>query len=682
MTSSNSPAAGGSSSPKTGLSSIISRDLPASFVVFLVALPLCMGIAIASGVPVAAGLITGMIGGIVVGSIAGAPLQVSGPAAGLTVVVYGIVQQYGLPTMGAVVLLAGLLQIVAGVLRTGQWFRAVSPAVIEGMLAGIGVLILGSQFHVMVDDKPRDGGLKNLLTIPEAVAKGFGVPELGSEERRAFRTAKLRQVGQLHELQVEVQEAVAELVSDHSSESEAKQQAQALAPLVEQQQKIVDELATVLTELDEHQLRADTDHKASTLHAMAAEALHSSREALHRLESDVTSGQIEKLFDPRDQVYAVVRLEQARAVSSLETLLYGLKNHQWAAFLGVLTILLIVGWQAIPLKKLKLIPAPLVAVLATTAVAVIWVIPVHYVELPLRLTDSIHVPTLTILNDVPFTVLLQSAMVVALVASAETLLCAGAVDQMHSGPRTRYDRELMAQGVGNSLCGLLGGLPMTGVIVRSAANVQAGAVSRWSAVLHGVWLLIFVVFLGWVLQLIPTSCLAGILVFTGYRLLNWQHMLKLWKTSTSEGLIYTATLVGIVTTDLLTGVLLGVALSGVKLLYLFTHLDASLEKGESDGKLTLRLNGPATFIRLPLIAGALEQVPAGTQLHVDLRDLTFIDHACLELLMNWRRQHEATGGQLVMDWDSLHASFQRPTNGRATAVPQETVKFEPEEVHA
>lgn len=151
---------------------IFKKDLLASIVVFLVALPLCMGIAIASGLPPAAGLITGIVGGIVVGSLSGAPLQVSGPAAGLTVMVYEIVQRDGISILGPIVLLAGIVQIAAGYLGMGQWFRAVSPAVIKGMLAGIGVLIFASQFHVMVDDSPRGSGIANLLSIPEAIYKG------------------------------------------------------------------------------------------------------------------------------------------------------------------------------------------------------------------------------------------------------------------------------------------------------------------------------------------------------------------------------------------------------------------------------------------------------------------------------------------------------------------------------
>src|SRR5688572_21275452 len=160
----------------TGLRAV-SRDLLASVVVFLVALPLCMGIAIASGAPPAAGLITGIIGGLVVGVIQGAPLQVSGPAAGLTVIVWQLIQHHGLPALGVMVLLAGAMQAAAALLKGGRWFRAVPPSVIHGMLAGIGVLIFASQLHVMVDDKPKSSGWMNLITIPLAVWKALFPPE-------------------------------------------------------------------------------------------------------------------------------------------------------------------------------------------------------------------------------------------------------------------------------------------------------------------------------------------------------------------------------------------------------------------------------------------------------------------------------------------------------------------------
>jgi MFS superfamily sulfate permease-like transporter len=237
------------------------------------------------------------------------------------------------------------------------------------------------------------------------------------------------------------------------------------------------------------------------------------------------------------------------------------------------------------------------------------------------------------------------------VASAETLLCATAVDQFHDGKQTNYDRELFAQGVGNTVCGVLGVLPMAGVIVRSSANIQGGGKTRLSVILHGVWLLIFVVALGFLLRQIPTASLAAVLVYTGFRLIDFKPLWQFAKYRRSDVAIYGATVAMIVVTDLLTGVLVGVGLAALKVLYTFSHLDAKLTVYRAEHSATLELRGAATFIRLPAIASKLDSVPRGTELHVDFEHLTYIDHACLELLMSWADQHERTGGQLVIDWE-------------------------------
>jgi len=256
------------------------------------------------------------------------------------------------------------------------------------------------------------------------------------------------------------------------------------------------------------------------------------------------------------------------------------------------------------------------------------------------------------------------------VASAETLLSAAAVDQMHHGPRTRSDLELAAQGVGNMLCGLVGALPMTGVIVRSAANVQAGARTRASAILHGLWLLVFVSLLPFVLEWVPTASLAAILVYTGYKLVNPQTVRSLWGYGRGEVVIYAATVLMIVVTDLLTGILVGFGLSLAKLLYNFSHLAIRLEEDELHGRTVLFLEGAATFLRLPRLAAVLETVPPGTELHVHFEELRYIDHACLDLLMSWEKRHEAAGGSLVLDWESLTARFHsRGRNGSAGGTP-------------
>lgn len=492
-------------------------DALASVVVFLVALPLCMGVAIASGAPPAAGLITGIVGGLVVGVLAGSPLQVSGPAAGLAVIVWELLQRHGAAGLGVIVLLAGLMQLVAGALRLGQWFRAVSPSVIHGMLAGIGVLIFASQFHVMVDDGPKGSGIQNLLSIPAAVARGV-TPSNGSS------------------------------------------------------------------------------------------------------------------------------------------------NHL-AAMIGLVTITTIVLWTRLAPKRFKALPAPLVAVCVGSVLAAALALPVRYVAVPANLWDAVTLPTLESLRGALSISVIGAAAALAVVASAETLLCATAIDQRHTGPRTDYDRELMAQGVGNCICGVVGALPMTGVIVRSSANVEAGARTRLSAVLHGAWILAFVALMPGVLGRIPVSALAAVLVFTGYKLVNPTAMRALATQGRVELAIYAATVVGIVTTDLLTGVLIGLGLSLAKLVYTFTHLDVTFVEGTEPGTALVALDGAATFVRLPALAAALAKVPPGTQAQICAERLAYIDHACLELITTWQRQHEAGGGHATISWERLETLARRTRPG-------------------
>src|SRR5262245_17664526 len=412
-------------------------DVLASLVVFMVALPLCIGIAQASGLPPQAGIVTGIVGGILVGLLAGSPLQVSGPAAGLIVLILqflddasaaGYAGASAVALLGVAIALAGLLQILAGVLRCGQWFRAVSPALVGGMLAGIGVTIIAKQFHAMVDDDAPKKVFDGLVTIPEAVWKGFAPPP------------------------------------------------------------------------------------------------------------------------------------GAKA------------NHSAAALVGVITILILVFWKSIVPKALKMIPAAVGGVGVAVAMVELAGLGIDRVRVSGDITAAFTpIPWLgwEILGS---GLVWKAALTFAVIASAETLLCAVAVDTMHTGPRTKFDRELVAQGVGNMFCGALGALPMTGVIVRSAANVQAGARSRWSAVLHGVWLLVFVGGLSSLLRLVPTSALAAILVYTGYKLINPKVVKELWRYGAGEVAIYAATVGVIVGQDLLAGVLTGVVLSGIKLLYTFSHL--------------------------------------------------------------------------------------------------------------
>lgn len=489
--------------------SFLRHDLPASLVVFLVALPFCLAIAKAAGVPPEAGFVAGIVGGVIVGLLSGSPLQVSGPSVGLVVTLIDIVQRHGLERLGVIVALAGVLQLVAGALRLGQWFRAASPAVVTGMLTGIGVVLFAQQFHVMVDDPPAREPWRNLVTIPAAVWNGF----TGSHD--------------------------------------------------------------------------------------------------------------------------------------------GHPEHQQAAVVGVLTLLVLLVWKLVLPKRLQVIPAVLAAVaLATTlAWAFDWQVQrVAFDSLAsgVRLPDWTGLPAAFADGSVWL-----SALAVALVASSETLLSSVAVDRMHRGPRTRYDRELAAQGVGNAVCGVLGALPLAGGIVRSSMNVQSGARSRLATVFHGVWILAFVLLVPGVLRLIPTAALAAILVLTGLRLVDVRGVRGMWRENRAEAVICVVTAVAVVALGLLPGVAIGVALSLVKLVFTFTRFRIR-RQGVATGQTTLVLEGAATFLRLPTLAAALENVPPGQPLHLDIRALGYIDHACLSLLTHWEREHEASGGKVVVDRETLH----------------------------
>ena len=493
-------------------------DILPSIIVFLVALPLCMGIAIASGMPPAAGLITGIIGGIIVGTIAGSPLQVSGPAAGLAVLVAQIVQEHGVKALGPLIILAGVLQIGAGMLKAGQWFRAISPAVIYGMLSGIGILIFASQFHVMLDDQPRANGVVNLITIPGALYNDFFNPD-------------------------------------------------------------------------------------------------------------------------------------------------GYAQHHIPAMLGLLTIVSLMLWNQFRPQALRMIPGALIGVVLATVTAVLIDAKVNYVTVPSNLLAAagwISIDSLSILTN---KAALIAGLTMAFVASAETLLSAGAVDRMHDGPRSDYDKELRAQGVGNILCGISGALPMTGVIVRSSANVQAGAKTRWSAVMHGFWILAFVSAMPFVLEHVPVASLAGILVFTGYKLVDWKNAKALAKYGQMPIWIFGVTVAGIVGVDLLTGVILGVLLSFGKLIQTASQIDIWVESGAVENRADVHISGSATFVKLPVIAQTFEKLPRNIVCHVHFAELVSIDHSVMDLLTSLEDEFEKGGGKLITEWDQLHTRHENQIRG-------------------
>jgi len=618
--------------PKRGT---IARDFGASIVVFLVALPLCMGIAIASGAPIASGLVTGIIAGLVVGTFAGCPLQVSGPAAGLTVVVYEAVQHHGLKMLGVIVLLAGIIQLIAGIARIGQWFRAVSPAVVHGMLAGIGVLIFASQFHVMLDNSPSSKGVKNLMNIPSAVAGLIHKPTLPEKDIRGEVQSILKDLGELHRQQISLNEEVSERIPNHHAKLEPDHTLE-LTHFAARQETIITEVKAIqdrgLTVLAHHPERQE---KVKALGDASLESLQIGLRALNEDRGDLAIA------------------AQLKAAVSLTTFQSAFKNNEFAAAIGVLTLLILFSWKYVAVGFLKKIPAALIGVVVATVIASLWQLPVLYVELPAAIMDDLHFINMAMLTDIDWPAVLLTATVIAVIASAETLLCATAVDSMQTGPRTKYNKELMSQGVGNILCGMVGALPMTGVIVRSSANVQAGGQTRLSAILHGAWLLIFVLFLASMLRMIPTSSLAAILVFTGYRLVDLKGVRHLAKFGWSEVVIWASTVLVVVFEDLLLGVLTGLALAVLKLVFKLSSLQVTVNKNEALKHTDVKISGNASFLRIPQLAQPLEALPPKGKIILDTSRLASVDVASLELLEQWGEQYKASGGEVIADWHHL-----------------------------
>ncbi|WP_075661327.1 SulP family inorganic anion transporter [Streptomyces acidiscabies] len=458
-------------------------DLSASLVVFLVALPLCVGVALASGVPPELGLVTGIVGGLVAGALPGSGLRVSGPAAGLTVLVYEAVHTYGLHVLGVLVFAAGVLQLGLGALRLGRWFRAVSVAVVQGMLAGIGLVLVAGQVYALGDVGAPSDGLGRLAGLVELPGRA----------------------------------------------------------------------------------------------------------------------------DPG-----------ALSVGG-----------------ATLVVLLLWGrWR----RGSGLVPAPLVAVVLAAAVTGGFGLDVRRVEVR-GVWEAVRVPGLADVGRLAEVGVVGTVVAFALVASAESLF---SVDRLHDG-RAEYDKELLAQGAGNVVCGLLGALPMAAVIVRGTASggVRTGA----SRVLHGVWLLLFVVFVPGVLGLIPVAALAALLIHAGCGLLPVRQVRALWRTDRGEVLVLAVTAVAIVLGNLFEGVLIGLALAVAKTAWEISHVQVEIED-RGDGGLVVRVVGHATFLRLPKLLDALEGLPGDREVRLELGGLRHVDHACAAALEGWveGRREVVSGG--------------------------------------
>ncbi len=484
-------------------------NLFTSFVLFLIAIPLNLGIALASGASATQGLTTGIVAALVVSLLAGAPLMISAPATGLIAIVWQITDQHGMANLGFVVLMAGLCQIAIGTLNMGPWFRAVTPAVIHGMLAGIGLLIFASQFHVMMGLQPDRTGIKNILTIPGAIWKA------------------------------------------------------------------------------------------------------------------VNSGVASPSF--------------------------------LSGVIGVVTILLLISWSFVP-GKLKIVPPPLIAVTGALILARLGEFDVAYVKVPANLAAEIHFLQLSQFSQLSDPLMIESIIGLTFIATAQTLLTATAVDRLHDFKKTNYNKEVKAQGVGNLVAGLLGALPICGVIVRSGANIQSGSTGRWSNFMHGLWLGAFVLFFSSFLGLIPIPTLAAVLVYTGVRLVKIDSIKDLKKFGSMELLIYGVTVTTVVASDLLTGILVGFGLSALRLLYKLTHCEIQIVHNPS-GSVTVTLSGSATFFTLPSLARHLESLPRGTEIELLVEHLNYIDHACLEQILMWEEEYIAQGGRISIAWNRLMGRF-------------------------
>ncbi|MFJ9248876.1 bifunctional SulP family inorganic anion transporter/carbonic anhydrase [Streptomyces sp. NPDC101776] len=470
---------------------IAGADVSASIAVFLIALPLSLGIALATGAPLQAGLVAAAAGGLVAGLLGGCPLQVSGPAAGLTVVTADLIHRYGWRTTCAVTVLAGLAQLALGCLRVARTALAVSPAIVHGMLAGIGVTIAVAQLHIVLGGTPQSSVLANLRALPA-------------------------QLADLH---------------------------------------------------------------------------------------------------PADVA------------------------------MSVLTLALLLLWTRVPGRLghlMRKIPAALVAVAGATLTASLAGLSLAKVDLP---SWSSH--ALAGLPEGPVLGIAAAVLTTTLVCSVQSLLGAVAVDKLVAGQpglsarvgRSDLNRELLGQGAANIVSGALGGLPVAGVAVRSSANVQAGAVSRNSTMLHGVLVVIAALLMVPVLELIPLASLAALVMAVGIQMVSLHHIRTV--TRHREVLVYAVTTLGVVFLGVLEGVLLGVTVAVAVALNRLAH--TRITHDEQEGVHHVHVRGQLTFLAVPRLSRTLHLVPQGTHVVVEL-DGSFMDHAAYESLQDWQNAHTARGG--------------------------------------
>lgn len=494
----------------------LKHDLPASLVVFLVALPLCLGIAVASGAPPVAGIIAGIIGGIVVGGASGSALGVSGPAAGLTAIVaMGIKELGGLESLLAATAAAGLIQVVLGIARSGIIAYYFPSSVIKGMLAGIGIIIILKQVpHAVGDDKDPMG---------------------------------------------------------------------------------------------------------------------------------------DESFDQPDQLNTFEELWLAMH-----------DTHLGAILITLACLALMLIWERPAIqgnRVLRYLPGPLLAVIAGIVLAMgfssvpgLAIGPGHYVPLPdLMDPGSYRFPSFELVGTAVFW---RVAFSIAIVASIETLLCVEATDKMDPQKRiTPANRELFAQGAGNIASGILGGLPLTQVIVRSSANIQSGGRTKLSAVLHGVWLLVAVLAIAGLLRKVPLASLAAILLLVGYKLAKPSLFKSIWKQGLPQFVPFIVTVCFMtLTNDLLRGVALGLIVAFIHILWknykVPFHLDPNRYKPGMP--IYLELSEDVTFLNKAGIKRALSELPDGARVVIDAGRSLSLDPDVREIIDEFAMAADTRGIRLEL----------------------------------
>ncbi|MEY4926986.1 MAG: hypothetical protein RI894_1422, partial [Bacteroidota bacterium] len=481
------------------------KDLPAGLVVFLVAVPLCLGIALASGAPLYAGMIAGMVGGIVASGISNSALSVSGPAAGLAAIVAISIQQLGaFPTFLLAVVLAGVLQIGFGLIRAGILANYIPSSVIKGLLTAIGILII-------------------LKQIPHA----FGYDADSEGDFEFFQT-----------------------------------------------------------------------DGETTLGALISTLAHIDVSAI--------------------------------------------------SFALVSMAIILLAERPLVKKYTGAIPGALIAVTICTVVNTLFVSldsslavsTEHLVKLPVPATfsDFLNGFTFPDFSQIANKQVYIVAITLAVVASIETLLCIEAIDKIDPHKRlTSTNRELFAQGAANIVSGLIGGLPITSVIVRSSANVNAGGETRLSAIIHGILLLICAATIPSLLNKIPLASLAAILLLTGYKLANISIFKEMFGRGKYQFVPFIATVLGIVFTDLLVGIGIGVAVSVLAVLRENMKTAYSFKTADyQEGKvITIQLAEEVSFLNKVAIRESLDEIPDGSTVVIDASNSKYIDFDVLEILRDF-----------------------------------------------